>query len=132
MAKYIRETAATEVKSALTTGKKIAKGNKAKAKPATKVKASKASKAAKRAPRGDGTQRKAGEGLGYRVANESKIKVVAKTSPYRDGTVAGNTWALLAKGGTVEAFRAACAKNPEKFDAGYVRYAARDGFISLS
>ena len=62
---------------------------------------------------------------------DQKIVVVAKASPYKPGSKADETFALFAKAGTVDGFKALVAKNPGKYDAGYIRYSARDGYIKV-
>jgi len=111
-------------------GKTAAKGNKAAAKGAARGKATKAAKPASK--RASTSTRKAGQPLGYRVPTEGKIKLVAKENPYRAETKAFDTFALIAKAGTVEKTRELAAKAPDKYDLGYLRYAARDGFIAFS
>lgn len=62
---------------------------------------------------------------------DQKITVVAKESPYKPGSKADVTFALFAKAGTVAGFKALVAKHPDRYDAGYIRYSARDGYIKV-
>ena len=62
---------------------------------------------------------------------DQKITVVAKASPYKPGSKADETFGLFAKAKTVAGFKELVALNPSKYDAGYIRYSARDGFIAV-
>lgn len=63
--------------------------------------------------------------------DSQKIKVLAKTNPYREGTKAANTFDLFKEynGKTVGDVRAAAT---DDHDLGYLRYASRDEHIALS
>jgi len=63
------------------------------------------------------------------IADDKKIVIVSKENPYREGTKAFATFALMEKTKEVGKFRAACNEN---HDANYVRYALRDGYIKLA
>lgn len=68
-------------------------------------------------------------GTRSKLADETKIKVVAKENPYRAGTKAHATFNLFEKCDTVADFRKKV--DPEKHDGGYIKYASRDGYIKL-
>lgn len=76
-------------------------------------------------------KRLSGQAYGGKVTDDMRITVVAGSSPYKSGTKADATFALFGKAATVAEFRKLVAKSPDKYDAGYIRYAARDGFIVL-
>lgn len=57
-----------------------------------------------------------------------KIKILSKENPYRAGTKAAATFDLLKASKTVAAFKAGLT---EAHSAGYLNYAARDGYISV-
>lgn len=94
------------------------------AKPATKAKGAPA-------PNTSG-KRLSGQAYNGKVEPGMSITVLADGNPYKPGTKAHATFALFAKAGTVAKFREMVAKAPDSYDAGYVRYAARDGFIALA
>jgi hypothetical protein len=58
------------------------------------------------------------------------ITVVAKENPYREGTKAYATFTLFAKAKNVEAFKKVAA-DKTKYEAGYLNYASRDGYIKV-
>lgn len=58
-----------------------------------------------------------------------KIKVLKKENPYRDGTKAHATFELFRGKATVADVKAAAT---DDHDLGYLRYASRDGHISLT
>lgn len=76
-------------------------------------------------------KRKSGQAYGGKVTDDMSITVTASASPYKAGSKADNTFALFGKAKTVADFKKMVAKAPDKYDAGYIRYAARDGFIRL-
>lgn len=149
MKTYIRETAATEVAAktakakpapkGLTSGKAIAKGAAAKAK-ATAGKGKPGAKVAKakKTAKGSGDfaesylakKARAAKMADVRFGDDQRIKAQAE-NPYREGTKAHATFALLAKSATVGAFKASAAKSPDKYDVGYLRYAARDSYLTV-
>lgn len=91
-----------------------------------------AQKAEPRAP----SQRKTGQGSGGgKAADTAKITVAAEyakgPTPYKAGTKAEATFLLFRKAKTVAEFRALVAANPSSYDAGYLRYSSRDGFITV-
>jgi len=76
-------------------------------------------------------KRLSGQAYGGKVEDAMTITVVAGSSPYKSGSKADATFGLFGKAKTVADFRKLVAKSPDKYDAGYIRYAARDGFIVL-
>ena len=61
-------------------------------------------------------------------SDDRKIKIVSKENPYREGTKAFATFELLKKSKTVEEFKAGVT---DDHAAGYLNFAARDGYISV-
>ena len=80
---------------------------------------------AKKAPKA----KKTGGGTRSHIADDTKIKVVAKENPYREGTKAHATFALFGKVDTVGEARKKA--DSAKHDLGYLRYSSRDGHIKL-
>lgn len=64
------------------------------------------------------------------IENAKKLTIATekKANPYREGTKAYATFELMKQHKTVGDFRAACT---DDHDAGYLRYAARDGHITI-
>lgn len=52
-------------------------------------------------------------------------------SPYKYGTKAWATFQLFRESKTVRDFRMKVAENPDRYDAGYLRYSSRDGYIKI-
>lgn len=77
-------------------------------------------------------KRLSGQAYNGKVEPGMSITILTDGNPYKPGTKAHATFALFAKAGTVAKFREMVAKAPDSYDAGYVRYAARDGFIALA
>lgn len=112
---------------------------KAPAKAPENAKAPAAKPAAKPAPKAKGAptpntsgKRLSGQAYNGKVEPGMSITILTDGNPYKPGTKAHATFALFAKAGTVAKFREMVAKAPDSYDAGYVRYAARDGFIALA
>ena len=72
----------------------------------------------------------ASNGGGSRFTDDMKITVVAKENPYNPGSKAANTFTLFAKAKTVGKFKEMAA-DKTKFEAGYLRYSSRDGYITV-
>lgn len=93
--------------------------------------------AAKKAPVGGAKAKGAGNTAALTAAREQKasandakkIKVLKKENPYREGTKAAATYELLRGCATVADAK---AKATSDHDLGYIRYASRDGHISLT
>jgi hypothetical protein len=85
--------------------------------------ASVAKPAAKKVVKADGTARS-------HFTDEQVINVVAKENPYNEGSKAAATFALFARAKTVGKFKELAA-DKTKYEAGYLRYASRDGHIKV-
>ena len=70
-------------------------------------------------------------GSSNRLNDEQTITVTAKENPYAKGSKAFNTFALFVKAKTVGAFKKLAGADKDKYEAGYVRYASRDGYIKI-
>ena len=62
--------------------------------------------------------------------DDQVITVVSKENPYRVGTRAAATFDLFAKAKTVGKFKELAA-DKERYEAGYIRYSSRDGYIKI-
>lgn len=62
---------------------------------------------------------------------KKKITVNTKENPYRDGTKAFNTFNVIKRSKTVGAFREAVSGD-NTYDPAYLRYAERDGHITIA
>jgi hypothetical protein len=80
--------------------------------------------AAKKVAKADGAGR-------THFTDEQVITVVAKENPYNEGSKAAATFALFAKAKTVGKFKELAAADKAKYEAGYLRYASRDGHIKV-
>ena len=62
------------------------------------------------------------------------ITIVHPSNPYRYGTKAYFTFDLMKEhdGRTVHEFKREAAGNPDAYDVGYLNYASRDGYITLT
>ena len=63
--------------------------------------------------------------------DDRAIVVVAKSNPYKEGTKAFKTFALFAEAGTVSKFLDLARADKANFEAGYLRYSSRDGYIKI-
>lgn len=59
------------------------------------------------------------------------IVCLRMSNPYRRGTKAYATYELFRRSPTVGAARKEAALTPDAFDLGYLRYASRDGYITV-
>lgn len=68
-----------------------------------------------------------------RVTRQSAQRIICNRAhnPYRPFTKAYATYTLFQRSSTVGAARAEAALTPDAFDLGYLRYASRDGYITL-
>ena len=66
------------------------------------------------------------------MSEDRKTIVVNRRFPYKGGTKAARTFAMMTECTTVGEFRRRCHESPEQYDIGYLNYAARDGHITIT